>query len=71
MSNYPDGMTSKDWENIDGGEHHQDCPQHPDYLRPLSDIRCLKDNWEDVDIYCECDTLYPSKEDIELERLGL
>jgi hypothetical protein len=53
MSNYPDGMTSRDWAHIDGVEHHEDCPQF------------------DFDIYCECDTLYLSKEDIELEKLGL
>jgi len=54
MSNYPDGMTSRDWAHIDGIEHHEDCPQY-----------------EDFDMDCECDTLYPSKYDIELEKLGL
>ena len=54
MSNYPDGMTSRDWAHIDGIEHHEDCPQYEDY-----------------DMGCECDTLYPSKYDIELEKLGL
>ena len=42
MSNYPDGMTSRDWAHIDGIEHHEDCPQYEDY-----------------DMDCECDTLYP------------
>ena len=54
MSNYPDGMTSRDWAHIDGIEHHEDCPQHEDY-----------------DMDCMCDTLFLSKEDIELEKLGL
>ena len=53
MSNYPDGMTFRDQEYLDGVEHHEDCSQF------------------DFDIYCECDTLFLSKEDIELEKLGL
>ena len=31
MSNYPDGMTSRDWAHIDGEEHHEDCPYHEDF----------------------------------------
>jgi hypothetical protein len=54
MSNYPDGMTSRDWAYLDGGDHHEDCLQYENFT-------------ED----CNCDTLYPSKEDIELEKLGL
>tara|TARA_R100000808_G_scaffold3870_4_gene13219 strand:+ start:28 stop:333 length:306 start_codon:yes stop_codon:yes gene_type:complete len=32
MSNYPDGMTKRDWESIDGIEHHYLCHQHEDYV---------------------------------------
>jgi len=31
MSNYPDGMTSRDWAHLDGDEHHEECYSHPDY----------------------------------------
>ena len=57
MSNYPDGMTSRDWAYLDSGDHHEDCPQYED----------SQDFYND----CICDTLYPSKEDVELEKLGL
>ena len=33
MSNYPDGMTSRDWAYLDGEEHPEDCPQYKDYDR--------------------------------------
>ena len=72
--NYPDGMTSKDWEHIDGEEHHQDCP-HEFYFQGIdnsSQCYCgVVIGEEDCECDCMCDTLYPSKEDIELERLGL
>ena len=59
VSNYPDGMTSRDWAHIDGEEHHEDCSYHEDFqgINNASE--------------CESDTLYLSKEDIELEKLGL
>jgi hypothetical protein len=91
MSNYPDGMTRSDWAHIDGGDHHDDCPQSPDY-----EFFCVMK--EDGQVYdghgrgeicdemhdecsicesincrcdCDCENLFPSKYDIELERLGL
>jgi hypothetical protein len=66
VSNYPDGMTSRDWAHIDGIEHHEDCPQHENFFHCED---CLQDF--DFDTDCECGTLYLSKEDIELEKLGL
>ena len=66
VSNYPDGMTSRDWAHIDGVEHHVDCPQHENSFHCED---CFQDF--DFDPDCECDTLYLSKEDIELEKLGL
>ena len=71
MSNYPDGMTSRDWAHIDGIEHHEDCPQHEDFLCPCEESGYTI-NEEDICVCeCMCDTIYPSKYDIELERLGL
>jgi hypothetical protein len=91
MSNYPDGMTSRDWAHIDGEEHHEECYSHPDYEHfcQLKGDGLVHDDYgnggvcdeehDECDICksiecrcdCKCDTLYPSKEDIELEKLGL
>ena len=75
MSNYPDGMTSRDWAHIDGIEHHEDCPYHDDFqgINNASECYCGIIIGEDDMCVCDCmcDTLYPSKYDIELERLGL
>lgn len=27
---YPDGMTKRDWQHIDGEQHHPQCPMHED-----------------------------------------
>ena len=74
MSNYPDGMTSRDWAHIDGEEHHEDCPHHEEFQGLDSSSICYCDvriGEDDCLCDCMCDTLYLSKEDIELERLGL
>jgi hypothetical protein len=75
MSNYPDGMTSRDWAHIDGIEHHEDCPYHDDFqgINNASECYCGIIIGEDDMCVCDCmcDTLYPSKYDIELEKLGL
>ena len=79
MSNYPDGMTSRDWAHIDGIEHHEECPYHDDFqgINNVGECYCgvvISEIGDDDDICvcdCMCDTLYPSKYDIELERLGL
>ena len=74
MSNYPDGMTSRDWSHIDGIEHHEECPQHEDFQDLVICKDCIHDKCECECVFnmdCECDTLYPSKYDIELEKLGL
>ena len=54
--NYPDGMTSRDWAYLDGGDHHEQCPQHED---------------SDCDGQCECDQYVITDGDIALERAGL
>ena len=75
MSNYPDGMTSRDWAHIDGIEHHEDCPQHESFQGITIANVCYCDviigSEDDCMCDCMCDTLYPSKEDIALEKLGL
>ena len=76
VSNYPDGMTSREGAYLDGGDHHEDCPQHEDFqgITDVSECYCpsATAGGEDYCICdCICDTLYPSKEDEELEKLGL
>ena len=74
MSNYPDGMTSRDWAHIDGVEHHEDCPHEESFqgINNASECYCGIIIGEDAcECDCMCDTLYPSKYDIELEKLGL
>ena len=57
MSNYPDGMRSRDWAYIDGDEHHEQCPQHEDSDCDESD--------------CKCDQYELTAGDIALENAGL
>ena len=74
MSNYPDGMTARHWAHIDGDEHHIECP-HEEYFQGINNANecyCgIVIGEEDCECDCMCDTLNMSKEDIELERLGL
>ena len=74
MSNYPDGMSPRDWAHIDGEEHEEDCPQHEDFqgINNLSECYCgIVIGEGDCECDCMCDTLVMSEYDIELERLGL
>ena len=74
MSNYPDGMTSRDWAYLDGGDHHAACPHHEYFQGIDNSSKCycgIVVGEDDCQCDCKCDTLYPSKEDIELEKLGL
>ena len=74
MSNYPDGMTLRDQAYFDGIEHHEDCPHDDDFQGINNASECYCDiviGEADCECDCMCDTLYLSKEDIELERLGL
>ena len=48
MSNYPDGMTSRDWAYLDGEEHPEDCPQYKDY-----DMDCECETLSKYDIELE------------------
>lgn len=55
MSNYPDGMTKKDWAYLEGGDHHEDCPHH-EYFQGIdnsSECYCGIVIGED-DCQCEC-----------------
>jgi hypothetical protein len=63
MSNYPDGMTSRDWAHIDGDEHHEQCPQHEDFIIGTSESNPVHE--------CECDQYVMTDGDIALERAGL
>lgn len=36
MNNYPPGMTSKDWQHIDGEQHYRQCPVSEDYSHDCS-----------------------------------
>ena len=74
MSNYPDGMTSRDWAHIDGDEHSEDCPHHEDFqgINNASECFCgIVIGEDDCECDCMCDTLGMSEYDIETERLGL
>ncbi len=56
VSNYPDGMTTADWEHIAGPEHLEDCPLHEDACEEEGDV-------------CRCDDLYAdAKEDAAVQR---
>ena len=67
MSNYPDGMTKRDWSHLDGRDHHEDCPENLDF----DHTHCVLQGDRCVSCECCCEELYPSKYDIELEKLGL
>tara|TARA_R110002020_G_scaffold43504_1_gene126327 strand:+ start:433 stop:600 length:168 start_codon:yes stop_codon:yes gene_type:complete len=43
------------------------------YMEPPEEVEHCMDcpQYEDADMNCECDDLYPSQYDIELEKLGL
>ena len=76
MSNYPDGMTSRDWAHIDGDgdEHSAECPQYEDFqgINNASECYCgVVIGEDDCECDCMCDTLVMSEYDIETERLGL
>ena len=78
MSNYPDGMTSRDWAHIyDDDGHNPECPQHEDFQGIDNSSECfcgIVIGEGDCECDCMCDTLDPrsmSEYDIELERLGL
>lgn len=71
MSNYPDGMTKRDWEYLDGRDHHEDCPENLDFDHDPPDACCEHDKNGRCGCGCRCEELYPSKYDIELEKLGL
>jgi hypothetical protein len=74
MSNYPDGMSSRDWAHIEGDEHSDECPQHEDFqgINNASECFCgVVIGEDDCECDCMCDTLVMSEYDIETERLGL
>jgi len=82
MSSYPDGMTSRHWEHLDGDpdmgdEHHIECPHEDDFQGINNANECYCGNIigeVDCECDCMCDTLDPrsmSEYDMELERLGL
>ena len=79
VSNYPDGMTSRHWEYLDGDpemgdEHNEDCPHDEGFQGINNANECYCGNVigeSDCECDCMCDTLVMSEYDIETERLGL
>ena len=74
MSNYPDGMTVRDWAYLDGGEHHEVCNLNEDTRSKWYEVarsECLCGGYVTDAQFCSCDCSCPTTEDIELEKLGL
>ena len=73
---YPDGMTKRDWQHIDGAEHHEACNLNEEtraewWLNICPRHECLCGGHVTEAQFCTCECSCPTKEDIELEKAGL
>ena len=79
MSNYPDGMTSRHWEYLDGNpdmgdEHHDDCPHNEGFQGINNANECYCGNVigeDDCECDCTCELREMTADDIAIEGAGL
>ena len=71
---YPDGMTKRDWQHIDGADHHEACNLNDETRSAWWEsarTECLCGGYVGDAQFCTCECSCPTKEDIELEKAGL